>query len=196
MQFQLTHLLRGATRSGGGRRATDRFQLTHLLRGATLLLEIQRYRGYIHFNSRTSCEVRQFDALQTQRPSNFNSRTSCEVRPAPIDNAMLSVDFNSRTSCEVRLPGPRRISAQTPFQLTHLLRGATDNVYRGSNDSANFNSRTSCEVRRDEKSNADRPINFNSRTSCEVRPYLSASRCMLPKISTHAPLARCDRNIL
>ena len=54
------------------------FQLTHLLRGATIFGAgvIQRK----HFNSRTSCEVRRCSIWPRQPFLHFNSRTSCEVR--------------------------------------------------------------------------------------------------------------------
>ena len=59
------------------------------------------------------------------------------------------------------------------FQLTHLLRGAT------------FTPPTLCLISCD----------FNSRTSCEVRLVAPIALVFIP-ISTHAPLARCDRHQL
>ena len=124
-QFQLTHLLRGATstqnrcirrgristhaplarcdRSVFCRPSTATFQLTHLLRGAT-----RRTRAT--FRSRpisTHAPLARCDCAATvtyENGANFNSRTSCEVRPAvPPPRRTPSFDFNSRTSCEVRL---------------------------------------------------------------------------------------------
>ena len=122
------------------------FQLTHLLRGATLSREL-------HLDTR----------------EHFNSRTSCEVRPHLVVGDAAIADFNSRTSCEVRRKRPRSWGAATTFQLTHLLRGATESDGDASPDGHDFNSRTSCEVRR--------------ATGPGVGPGA---------ISTHAPLARCD----
>ena len=36
-------------------------------------------------------------------------------------------------------------------------------------------------------------MNFNSRTSCEVRPKRLRGQIVPRLISTHAPLARCDK---
>ena len=100
------------------------FQLTHLLRGATRWVAARSLRRR-YFNSRTSCEVRpdhrrpihsrpdisthaplaRCDERRQQlvrRLSNFNSRTSCEVRPQTARLGLLQPNFNSRTSCEVR----------------------------------------------------------------------------------------------
>ncbi len=77
------------------------------------------------------------------------------------------------------------------FQLTHLLRGATHG--RHSHGPAfYFNSRTSCEVRQRMQQTAQGVQNFNSRTSCEVRHKVLTGKSEPQKISTHAPLARCD----
>ena len=56
---------------------------------------------------------------------NFNSRTSCEVRPSATGTYTTYWYFNSRTSCEVRRNSPGACRCGNPFQLTHLLRGAT-----------------------------------------------------------------------
>ena len=77
------------------------------------------------------------------------------------------------------------------FQLTHLLRGATLAASGYSDFSSYFNSRTSCEVRPSRIAKTKGLANFNSRTSCEVR--LAGEReKKRRRISTHAPLARCD----
>ena len=55
----------------------------------------------------------------------------------------------------------------------------------------NFNSRTSCEVRHKQIFLDFGRGNFNSRTSCEVRRY-NVDIFFIFRISTHAPLARCD----
>ena len=126
----------------------------------------------LDFNSRTSCEVRRKFGNHGNQFPNFNSRTSCEVRPEKHGAGEgENRDFNSRTSCEVR-PG-RHTTAAWPlstFQLTHLLRGATP-WQQLKRLSKNFNSRTSCEVR------------LKAQLTTDVSDV---------RISTHAPLARCD----
>ena len=147
-RFQLTHLLRGATRQpaeGGGtgknfnsrtscevrrtnlptRTNAIRFQLTHLLRGATGSGNAEIHVGDISTHAplaRCDLPVRiRYPVI----PSHFNSRTSCEVRHAAHSDALQMLDFNSRTSCEVRHVGRRWNNDEREFQLTHLLRGAT-----------------------------------------------------------------------
>ena len=122
----------------------------------------------------------------------FNSRTSCEVRHDPrVQNAIPLTDFNSRTSCEVRHKSAAHKRRARKFQLTHLLRGATSSFryslcsyfisthaplarcdlmpFLRARARIDFNSRTSCEVRRTAYSSFPHYIDFNSRTSCEVR---------------------------
>ena len=167
----------------------------------------------------------------------FNSRTSCEVRHDPrVQNAIPLTDFNSRTSCEVRHKSAAHKRRARKFQLTHLLRGATSSFryslcsyfisthaplarcdlmpFLRARARIDFNSRTSCEVRRTAYSSFPHYIDFNSRTSCEVRQrfnfvhrgelyFNSRTSCEVRRsvqtrefvhnyISTHAPLARCD----
>ena len=167
--FQLTHLLRGATRHDAQRPSAPVGISTHApLARCDQAVEIQT-EGEADFNSRTSCEVRRNCAITTIR--NFISTHAplarCDIFSALFTSAgaisthapLARCDgdgrgaagsgghFNSRTSCEVRR---WTWTASTPccaFQLTHLLRGATA-TGRGS---------------------------------------LGRTR-----ISTHAPLARCD----
>ena len=119
--FQLTHLLRGATKKGLAICAEDMFQLTHLLRGATDLCF-------------TGVRAYEFQLTHLLRGATFSF-----TPPVP------RTSFNSRTSCEVRLR-VMRSSHILMFQLTHLLRGATRPRISVSR-AHSFNSRTSCEVR-------------------------------------------------
>ena len=123
-QFQLTHLLRGATCLNFDLDGYSKFQLTHLLRGATYVTTLSD-SGLIS----THAPLARCDFI-----SNIN--------PA------MPRYFNSRTSCEVRLPRAICSARSCSFQLTHLLRGATLLVETASAAVVNFNSRTSCEVRR------------------------------------------------
>ena len=149
-RFQLTHLLRGATLTSFSSSSSRSFQLTHLLRGATLD-QFLHHAVAADFNSRTSCEVRPVRIRYLVIPAHFNSRTSCEVRRNPTcviypadaisthaplarcDFTTMSpyfafFHFNSRTSCEVRRKCGSFPAGLIKFQLTHLLRGATDTV--------------------------------------------------------------------
>ena len=119
----------------------------------------------IHFNSRTSCEVRRSrDCPAGQSPANFNSRTSCEVRPCG------HFHFNSRTSCEVRLSPRSGTMVLLKFQLTHLLRGATNASRKCWTDSSRFQ------------------LTHLLRGAT----IMSFAFWVIIAISTHAPLARCD----
>ena len=103
----------------------------------------------VHFNSRTSCEVRRRPPEPVQHRGLISTHAPlarCDATPRYFVRG--TGDFNSRTSCEVR-------------QVHH----------RPVNHRYNFNSRTSCEVRRRSITHMPRPqLYFNSRTSCEVRP--------------------------
>ena len=99
--FQLTHLLRGATWIVVRFCSSVVFQLTHLLRGATW--PGSRRMAHIHFNSRTSCEVRhrrRCCRLFTYGISTHAPLARCD--PSTHASMISSAHFNSRTSCEVR----------------------------------------------------------------------------------------------
>ena len=161
--------MRGATHFCKIGAVLIRFLLTHLLRGATLWT-LQRLI-YLHFYSRTSCEVRPIfpiwftkeRTISTHAPlarcdrctfvvlhirQNFYSRTSCEVRLAVerCDNTATD-NFYSRTSCEVRRVavtptlGTSEISTHAPLARCDV------SVFVGALNYAHFYSRTSCEVR-------------------------------------------------
>ena len=138
-EFQLTHLLRGATgcsyykiramlistHAPLARCDPDAmvcakrllsFQLTHLLRGATKTNG--GYRNGNYFNSRTSCEVRRYRGYAMTTTFNFNSRTSCEVRHDIRELILHGENFNSRTSCEVRRDLVR-LAGEYPLISTH-----------------------------------------------------------------------------
>ena len=190
--FQLTHLLRGATcRTNSPESTIFLFQLTHLLRGATSA-----------------------PAALSFWPSNFNSRTSCEVRRGfnfysiAVNVFQLTHLLRGATRAIWIFGRIRRISTHAPL-------ARCDQTYiNPCLISGNFNSRTSCEVRLAYPFPTYTPTYFNSRTSCEVRQrkYIALStpfKFQLThllrgatisrrlgnnrvKISTHAPLARCD----
>ena len=146
-----------------------RFQLTHLLRGAT---QISRFwMSAILFQLTHLLR----GATSTLKPHHYQKlfQLTHLLRDATsachFANSITS-NFNSRTSCEVR---PQL--AQRPAQVL------------------DFNSRTSCEVRQFATNDAYTAFDFNSRTSCEVRHTRIGRPLYRAVISTHAPLARCDK---
>ena len=213
--FQLTHLLRGATRVG-----IILPNVSHISTHAPLA------RCDEDFIARKSCFH-----ISTHAPLarcdlygnflaicivNFNSRTSCEVRhasAAPLWWPLISThaplarcDRGATTTCgrcrfqltpllrgATSTSGISSIIAPT-FQLTHLLRGATVSL-PSCPICRYFNSRTSCEVRRarlgflrDGGISTHAPL-----ARCDVDTSLEDH---IYDISTHAPLARCDLRFL
>ena len=190
MEFQLTHLLRGATPYAPYLTTCIPFQLTHLLRGATKF-------------GRDA--IRKFRFQLTHLLRGATGTTSARILPR-------SFQLTHLLRGATRVDGEHRW--QTIFQLTHLLRGATYAGYGFAILLKDFNSRTSCEVRPFAVDLFVPGSNFNSRTSCEVRPKhccdptrhtrfqlthllrgatsLTLQLGITVRISTHAPLARCD----
>ena len=190
------------------------FQLTHLLRGAT------RRLGYLHpvgnsFNSRTSCEVRlrrqrrattsvMFQLTHLLRGATYKSSDAYKRNPvsthAPLarcDRVGGVVCFHGGVSTHAPLARCDAASTASPpvpttFQLTHLLRGATDTLYNAA--LAQMVS-THAPLARCDKiipTEAAGKFRFNSRTSCEVRHLVGVLGGRSLHVSTHAPLARCD----
>ena len=168
------------------------FLLTHLSRGATLL------RQYTLANNMISTHAPLARCDRSHR-----------------GGAGQKQHFYSRTSREVRLLCHAHTVPAASFLLTHLSRGAT---VLGGNDVAtqlisthaplarcdqfidavrrvkfNFYSRTSREVRLCADGQCLISADFYSRTSREVRRLYYCRRIFIYGISTHAPLARCDR---
>ena len=104
--------------------------------------------------------------------------------------------------------------ADSQFQSTHPVRGATIFVHLFTPNERNFNPRTPCGVRPPTRASSTRPPNFNPRTPCGVRrlpssdandrgefqsthPVRGATIVAIDKvaemtISIHAPRAGCD----
>ena len=125
----------------------------------------------------------------------FNSRTSCEVRQTASEILATVSNFNSRTSCEVRLNTTRNIAWLSLFQLTHLLRGATRRpcrLHRNTTPISTHAPLARCDII------AKQPSAFQSISThaplarCDASEFRPRTRI---KISTHAPLARCDTPI-
>ena len=191
-----------------------KFQLTHLLRGATRSLR-KKPIASPNFNSRTSCEVRPAEIARNiaEIISTHAPLARCDKKEEKPMKKLYISTHAPLARCDNTT---RRRANASGFQLTHLLRGATGrddcNAGAGHFNSRTscevrppvlpfrpclryFNSRTSCEVRHQWSASSPFNANFNSRTSCEVRRVLPLNN-HTNSISTHAPLARCDRNIL
>ena len=167
--FQLTHLLRGATCPNVNLDGYAKFQLTHLLRGATSGPNDYE-QEYNNFNSRTSCEVRLCLAANFMRRviSTHAPLARCDIGFSNVPSPRLQFQLTHLLrGATFLMHYAQRLEG---FQLTHLLRGATASVVLHLLAQYDFNSRTSCEVRQE---------------TCIISPSLD--------ISTHAPLARCDR---
>ena len=81
-----------------------------------------------------------------------------------------------------------------PFQSTHPLRGATQDLRALRRHDDDFNPRTPCGVRLAHiAALPSASIYFNPRTPCGVRLVLGLVLCILSRISIHAPLAGCDK---
>ena len=148
-------------------------------------------RSHFYFNSRTSCEVRQhIDMGYTAfYISTHAPLARCDENSNNLD---LGIDnFNSRTSCEVRRFRSRSLRTMRQFQLTHLLRGATvpppDTAPASRFQLTHLlRGATLAEVEDD--------------SSWGISTHAPLARCdrgdvcdiMRSVISTHAPLARCD----
>ena len=144
-EFQLTHLLRGATRICTHTIWACTFQLTHLLRGATiafshLLLILGFQLTHLLRGATTAYPV----------TSNF-SDISTHAPLARCDHEVGGCGIHARFQLTHLLRGATiafwLLLLTLEFQLTHLLRGATPPPGGGRRDGCHFNSRTSCEVR-------------------------------------------------
>ena len=102
-------------------------------------------------------------------------------------------NFYSRTSCEVRLSYPvLTLPLTSTFLLTHLLRGATHQARQAWRLLTHFYSRTSCEVRHQLLIIRLRTLLFLLTHLLRGATFAVMDILAWPKISTHAPLARCD----
>ena len=148
------------------------FQLTHLLRGAT---QGKPY-DFIGFDISTHAPLARCDYTWDALTGQYEISTHAPL--ARCDSAGRDDENRKVFQLTHLLRGATNASRPNTeiviFQLTHLLRGATHGMGNRANQRDYFNSRTSCEVRR------------------TIPPGPSPSGW----ISTHAPLARCDRNIL
>ena len=121
------------------------FQLTHLLRGATQI--DGDYGPKTHISTHAPLARCDISTRRKGRRTRFQLTHLLRGATGPIPAASFGAGyFNSRTSCEVRRAAGKGASGGQKFQLTHLLRGATD---AGCDwlPPGHFNSRTSCEVR-------------------------------------------------
>ena len=173
--------------------------------------------GYcdLHFNPRTSCEVRLLRRLLATPNNIFQSthlvwgatcvhrfsfrhlsisihapRVRCDI--AAWHNQRNSRYFNPRTSCEVRLSTNSSRAFLLSFQSTHLVWGATNKKSRKARWI--IISIHAPRVRCDSAFLLfpDYENYFNPRTSCEVRRRINCFHPSVIIISIHAPRVRCD----
>ena len=166
------------------------FQLTHLLRGATQHAPMANGTLLIS----THAPLARCDMLC--RRQNLEHCISTHAPLARCDECKTSTSLPVSISTHAPLarcdaaasgnffPPPR-------FQLTHLLRGATEmkNVVL---EIQNFNSRTSCEVRQLIIFAAPRTFSISTHAPLARCDQISNTYTQGAEISTHAPLARCD----
>ena len=104
------------------------------------------------------------------------------------------MDFYPRTPCGVRPGTIVNLKVFVLFLPTHPLRGATDRNPRAGRAVQHFYPRTPCGVRRQKCSRPHhRSPYFYPRTPCGVRRRRHGEPVLYAVISTHAPLAGCDR---
>ena len=180
------------------------------------LVNDQRGKNIIDFNSRTPCGVRrgiiilpfkwifisthallaECDVIlppQRRNASLFQLTHSLRSATELTEDIIMSaVDFNSRTPCGVRRQPAHRGRSEWSFQLTHSLRSATGtpNPKRSHFGISTHALLAECD-RFIETLNKTQK-NFNSRTPCGVRPSSGSYYAAPNTISTHALLAECD----
>ena len=124
----------------------------------------------MHFNPRTSCEVRQDFGNSVLSMIAFQSTHL--LRGATCDGQHRQAsrhDFNPRTSCEVRRRRTLLQGIHKAFQSTHLLRGATlrQPAFRQARPISIHAPLARCDFPHLSRYNGT--MDFNPRTSCEVR---------------------------
>ena len=147
IQFQLTHLLRGATGRAGASRFARAIS-THAPLARCDWGNRRPQRGKGNFNSRTSCEVRR-QGIET--PGEINVISTHAPLARCDGNIVVGIIGGESFQLTHLLRGATKksyvgLACCSRFQLTHLLRGATI-ALRTVDNWLNFNSRTSCEVR-------------------------------------------------
>ena len=166
-QFQLTHLLRGATCLNFDLDGYSKFQLTHLLRGATYVTTLSD-SGLISTHAPLArCDIpKRVKFGRTRKISTHAPLARCDLTALTCGlflGFQLTHLLRGATSGTCNPPGAFQFqlthllrgattlchitSIMHKFQLTHLLRGATFCRTEKINANDNFNSRTSCEVR-------------------------------------------------
>ena len=111
-----------------------------------------------------------------------------------IPSANTDKNFNSRTSCEVRPPKFLLLSWIIRFQLTHLLRGATCPPSQTA-PGERFQLTHLLRGATDQLVYRLYPVQISTHAPlarCDRIAELETDKKLL--ISTHAPLARCDLN--
>ena len=125
VEFQSTHLLRGATPASQVSNVRYTFQSTHLLRGATcVFLCSHDYSSSFqstHLLRGATHKIRHAKSFIFH----FNPRTSYEVRRIPASGRASWSGFQSTHLLRGATIGLIQSISTRVFQSTHLLRGAT-----------------------------------------------------------------------
>ena len=188
--FQLTHPSRGATK---GTR-----NVAHLMAISThaplARCDLLSWRGAPAKPISTHAPLARCDAGSTQGGvviyiSTHAPLARCDGVAEPL--RQRSVNFNSRTPREVRLQQGRGIFLQLQFQLTHPSRGATaTSRYRGR--AKGFQLTHPSRGATSDIYYRHQANEFQLTHPSRGATGSSTSQGVYVKISTHAPLARCD----
>ena|GEM_PF-6302248 len=129
-EFLLTHLLRGATPLQSITATPQSFLLTHLLRGATKTLELKISISVVISTHTPLARCNHIYMIILKYIYNFYSRTSCEVQHTAYRNIAGSFGISTHAPlARCNSSSSWLVSMTSLFLLTHLLRGATNNVF-------------------------------------------------------------------
>ena len=169
----------------------DIFQSTHLVWGATSIYSLAPQFSFISIHApRVRCDIGRFGKIYLLL--HFNPRTSCEVRHSNIFHFILPFTFQSThlvwgaTSCVFIFWRKRAISIHAP-------RVRCDTINRSKScRKLYFNPRTSCEVRPNSRRKLDCLFRFQSTHLVWGATVFPDDDAAMVDISIHAPRVRCD----
>ena len=150
-----------------------------------------------HFNPRAPCGARQGGCQVEQHAGRISihaplaGRDRHFLHPAQLPSISIHAPL---AGCDQQTTPSR--PADSGFQSTHPLRGATVMLEISPAVRSYFNPRTPCGVRRRCRRGRWRLVHFNPRTPCGVRLRRPPARFTRFEISIHAPLAGCDTSLL
>ncbi len=210
--------MRGATQTQYIISQNCQFLLTHPLRGATGAATGTGAAG-TDFYSHTPCGVQLITCLNSKSKKDFYSHTPCGVQRSYNIPVVSTVAISTHTplagcnknvgiwACTQRpflLTHPLRgatvnfIIFESPllFLLTHPLRGATNELTPGDLVFFNFYSHTPCGVQRGVRMSDRETAKFLLTHPLRGATVYRIHQEIFLSISTHTPLAGCNRIIL